>query len=55
MGLVGVRNLSLTLNGKKILDHLNVDFQEGHIHALVGPNGAGKSTFAYTVMGLGGS
>ena len=54
MGLVNVKNLSLTLSGKKILDNLNVDFQEGHIHALVGPNGAGKSTFAYTVMGLGG-
>jgi Fe-S cluster assembly ATP-binding protein len=54
MGIVTVKNLSLVLNGKPILDHLNVDFQEGHIHALVGPNGAGKSTFAYTVMGLAG-
>lgn len=54
MGIVEVKNLSLTLNGKAILDNLTADFWEGHIHAVVGPNGAGKSTFAYTLMGLSG-
>jgi Fe-S cluster assembly ATP-binding protein len=54
MGIVEVKNVSLALNGKAILDDLNVDFWEGHIHAVVGPNGAGKSTFAYTMMGLSG-
>jgi len=52
MGILEVRNVSLTLGGRKILDDLSVDFWEGHIHALIGPNGAGKSTLAYTVMGL---
>jgi len=54
MGILQVKNLSLTLNGNKILDDLNIDFWEGHVHAIVGPNGAGKSTLAFTVMGLGG-
>jgi Fe-S cluster assembly ATP-binding protein len=54
MGILEIKNLNLTLNGKKILDGLNIDFWEGHIHAVVGPNGAGKSTLASTIMGLEG-
>ncbi len=54
MGILTVRNLTLTLDGKRILNNLSIDIWEGHVHAIVGPNGAGKSTFAYTVMGLPG-
>ena len=54
MAILEVKNLTLTFNGKNILDDLNIKFWESHVHAVVGPNGAGKSTFAYTVMGLGG-
>jgi len=54
MGIVEVKNLSMKLNGKRILDNLTADFWEGHIHAIVGPNGAGKSTLASTIMGLDG-
>ncbi|RLF26542.1 MAG: ABC transporter ATP-binding protein [Thermoplasmata archaeon] len=54
MTILSLKNLSLTLNGKKILDNINIDFWEKHVHAVVGPNGAGKSTLAYTIMGLEG-
>jgi Fe-S cluster assembly ATP-binding protein len=54
MGILDVRDVTLTLGGKKVIDHLSIDFWEGHIHALVGPNGAGKSSLAYTLMGLPG-
>lgn len=54
MGILEVKNLSLTLDGKRILHNLSMDFWEGHIHAVVGPNGAGKSTLAFTIMGLSG-
>ncbi|MCD6469076.1 MAG: ATP-binding cassette domain-containing protein [Thermoplasmata archaeon] len=54
MSILEVKNLSLSLNGKRILDDLSIDFWEGHVHAVVGPNGAGKSTLAYTIMGLEG-
>jgi len=54
MGILKVKKLSLRLNGKKILDNIDIDFWEGHVHAVVGPNGAGKSTLAYTIMGLEG-
>ncbi len=54
MGILTIKNLTLSLGGKKILDNLNIDLWEGHIHAIVGPNGAGKSTTAFTIMGLEG-
>jgi Fe-S cluster assembly ATP-binding protein len=52
--ILRIKNLSLVLNGSKILDDLTIDFWQGHIHAVVGPNGAGKSTLASTIMGLTG-
>lgn len=49
-----IKELSLSLNGKKILNNINIDIWESYVHAIVGPNGAGKSTLASTVMGLDG-
>lgn len=54
MGILEVKNLKLTFNGKSILNNLSIDFWDGHIHAVVGPNGAGKSTLAAAIMGLSG-
>lgn len=54
MGILEIKNLSLTLNGKQILWNVNMDIWEGRVHAIVGPNGAGKSTLASTIMGLEG-
>jgi Fe-S cluster assembly ATP-binding protein len=52
--ILKLKNLSLSFNGKNIVDDLSLDFWSGHIHAVVGPNGAGKSSLAYTIMGLSG-
>lgn len=54
MNILQVKELNLELGGKKILNNVNVDFWDGHVHAIVGPNGAGKSTLASTIMGLEG-
>jgi Fe-S cluster assembly ATP-binding protein len=54
MGILTVKNLRLTFNGRAILNNLSIDFWKGHIHAVVGPNGAGKSTLAAAIMGLSG-
>ena len=54
MALLEVRDVSLKLDGKEILNGLSLGVERGAIHALVGPNGAGKSTLAYAVMGLNG-
>ncbi len=52
MGILELRDVTLELGGRRILNGLTVDFWEGHVHVLVGPNGAGKSTLAGAIMGL---
>lgn len=54
MGILELDQVSLDLDGNRILNNLSLDIWEGHVHAVVGPNGAGKSTLAMTVMGLAG-
>ena len=53
MGILKIENLSLTINGSKILENINIDFLKDHIHAVVGPNGAGKTTLGFVIMGIG--
>ncbi|MCB8890068.1 ABC transporter ATP-binding protein [Vreelandella malpeensis] len=38
------RNLTKTFRGFTAVDGVDLQVQEGHIHALIGPNGAGKTT-----------
>lgn len=40
-----------TIEGKKILNGVNLTISKGEIHALMGPNGSGKSTLAASLMG----
>jgi Fe-S cluster assembly ATP-binding protein len=54
VGVLEIHDLRLQLGGQQILDGIDIDFWEGHVHAVVGPNGAGKSTLAATIMGLSG-
>ncbi len=52
MSVIELIDLSLELDGKKILNNLSIQFQAGKINAVIGQNGAGKSTLAQTIMGL---
>ncbi len=47
-----LKELSVDLDGRRILDHLNVGFKKGRICCVTGKNGAGKSTLLRTVCGL---
>lgn len=42
--ILEVNNLSKSFDGKKVLDKVSFNLEEGQIHALVGRNGSGKTT-----------
>ena len=52
MQAIKVRNVSKSINAKKILHDISFDVYEGEIVGLVGPNGAGKSTLLKVMCGL---
>jgi len=49
--LLNIKNLHANVEGKEILKGLNLEVNEGEVHAIMGPNGAGKSTFASVLVG----
>jgi zinc transport system ATP-binding protein len=49
--LLEIKDLSVALRGNSILEHIDLDVQQGQIHALTGPNGAGKTTLIRSIMG----
>ena len=49
--MLEVRNLSVEIHGKPILDGLNLEVKAGEVAAIMGPNGSGKSTLSYVIAG----
>lgn len=49
--LLEVKNLSVAVEGKTILNNVSFKVEEGETVCLFGPNGAGKSTLLYTLIG----
>jgi len=46
-----VKNLHVEIDGKKILNGLDLTVEKGQVAAIMGPNGSGKSTLAYVLAG----
>ena len=51
MPLLEIKNLHVEIDGKKILNGLDLTVNKGEVHAIMGPNGSGKSTLAHVLAG----
>lgn len=49
--MLEIIDLEVEVDGKKILQGINLKFEKGKVNALMGPNGSGKSTLANVIMG----
>jgi Fe-S cluster assembly ATP-binding protein len=49
--MLTIQNLHAGIEGKKILNGINLDIKAGEVHAIMGPNGSGKSTLASVLAG----
>jgi Fe-S cluster assembly ATP-binding protein len=54
MPLLEVKNLHAEVDGKQILNGLDLVVEKGAVHAIMGPNGSGKSTLSYVLAGKPG-
>lgn len=50
--LIRTKNLIKTFGNKTVIDHLNLEVEEGKLLAYIGTNGAGKSTTMKMLTGL---
>ena len=51
MQTLKINNLTAEVDGKQILNGINLEINTGEIHALMGPNGSGKSTLSNVLAG----
>ncbi|MBQ6231389.1 MAG: Fe-S cluster assembly ATPase SufC [Eubacterium sp.] len=51
MALLEIRDLTVNVGDKTILNKVNLTVEKGETHVLMGPNGAGKSTLGNAIMG----
>lgn len=52
--MLTIKNLHAEIEGKKILNGINLQINAGEVHAIMGPNGGGKSTLAHVLAGREG-
>ena len=49
---LALKNVSISLGGRRLVNSVNLDLNPGEVVGLLGPNGAGKTTTFNLVIGL---
>jgi Fe-S cluster assembly ATP-binding protein len=49
--MLQIKNLQASIEGKQILNGIDLQVNAGEVHAIMGPNGSGKSTLASVLAG----
>ena len=52
--MLSIKDLCVSIEGKEILNGINLEIKPGEVHAIMGPNGSGKSTLANVLAGKDG-
>ena len=52
--MLRIEGLTAEIDGKQILNGIDLEVPMGEIHAIMGPNGSGKSTLSYVLSGREG-
>jgi len=52
--MLKIDNLTIAIDGKRVVKNFNLEIKAGEIEVVLGPNGAGKSTLLKTIMGFKG-
>ena len=50
--MLEIEHLNVAIEGREILQDVNLSISIGETHVLFGPNGSGKTTLLMTIMGL---
>ena len=50
--LLSARDISKSYRGRKVVNNISIDVNQGEIVGLLGPNGAGKTTSFYMIVGI---
>jgi Fe-S cluster assembly ATP-binding protein len=52
--MLKIENLHAVVDGRNILNGIDLEVKPGEVHAIMGPNGSGKSTLSYVLSGRQG-
>jgi len=50
--MLEIRDLTVDVAGRRVLNDVNMIIQEGEAHVLLGPNGSGKTTLLLSILGF---